>query len=297
MKQLFIVTTILLLYGCSENKVSLNELSHEKFSIELRKSLDMIGEDLKLNHINFTNTQIVNKRAKELLKTSYNDEVAYSFEQSYLKNIYVKSLNQNARVSNNSGSNLSEFETNLIHDTYELLRSSENPTAYQEDIQNLLNEILSSETNGQNKNIALVYLTGQVVGVDFAKENISLFYSETRSDNFGRVTQDPSQLGECYQHETIPPECESDWWSDWGKCVAGTIGGTGTGLLAGGAAGSVIPFVGTTAGAIIGAISGGLTGAATFCGGGTGGGGIYEKNCLEEDANGNCPGDYMYFKE
>jgi hypothetical protein len=76
------------------------------------------------------------------------------------------------------------------------------------------------------------------------------------------------------------------------------IGTTGTGLLGGAGIGSAVPVIGTVTGAIAGAIFGGLTGVAAFCAGtGTGSSGGIDKNCIEEDANGNCPGHPMYFKE
>jgi hypothetical protein len=294
MKKTFYLLLLILTFSFScqeQEKYEKSTLNTEQFAIELKSTLNKVANQIRIHNADFSNKELVTESARAIFGQDSDD--FKRFNENYSRNLFS---NSNARVASNI--ELSDFELNLALRNYEILRQSITPLEYQNDLEKLLNDIIDGDDSATNKNIAITYLSAEIVGIDIIKENINLFIPQVDTTvSNGRAYPSDGDNAECYAHTSLPPECESDWWNDWGKCAAGVIGSTGTGLLGGAAIGTAVPVIGTVAGGIIGALSGGLTGAATFCGGnGSGGSGGYEKGCVEEDANGNCPGHPMYFK-
>ncbi|REE02102.1 glycine zipper family protein [Marinoscillum furvescens] len=274
MKKSYLLTLLILIisFSCQEQENAIEPtIDYEAFSSELKSNLNQIATQMRSNQSDFSNAEMVSKIASGMLQMNYkNDQrILETFSNGYSRSASIVGLHTNARISSEQ-IYFSEFDYNLITKVNDLWVSSSSPTHYKNQLTELLEEVDLADVEINEKEQAIIYLTSQLVAVDFIIDNYDLI-SPLEVKSNGRSAQDNCQPSK--------PECEESWWDSWGKCAVGTVGGAGTGLLAGGAAGSLIPFIGTTAGAVVGAISGGLTGAATFCG--AGGSGCGQPKCPE----------------
>ena len=222
---LIILSSLFFSLSCNDEKetADTNRIDYEQLAFKLSNDLNEIASDLRLNGADFSNTEQLKKSALIVLQNNYSND---QFAINEFNNGFEIATNLSGVISNGRKFEeeilMPEYQYRVIEKVDSLWFNALNFESYKSSLSELFETISTEEAPEADKQSALIYLTSQIVALDFIAANLDLLgYSGLEN---GRT---------------------HGWWDYWGKCAAGITGGAITGAgtlgLAGLGVGSIVP--------------------------------------------------------